>query len=97
MPRAQRGRRAAAIYKFVWHMNLKLFFVFLIVLGSIAIDIGMLNAIKKRTYLVSLAPLLPSRTRVRLFTLVLNKWWAKLVIQVLVEYQVPNFEMALSN
>ena len=30
------------------------------------------------------------------FTLVLNKWWEKLVIQVLVEYQVPNFEMAIS-
>ena len=31
-----------------------------------------------------------------IFTIVLNKWWAKLVIQVLVEYQVPNFEMAIS-
>ena len=28
------------------------------------------------------------------FTLVLNRWWAKLVIQVLVEYQVPNFEIS---
>ena len=25
-----------------------------------------------------------------------NKWWAKLVIQVLVEYQALNFEMAIS-
>ena len=58
----------------------------------------MLNAIQKPvgTYFVSLAPLLPSRTQVRFFTLVLNKWWAQLVIQVLVEYQVPNFEMAIS-
>ena len=56
----------------------------------------MLNAIKKRTYFVSLAPLLPSRTQVQFFTLVLNKWWAKLVIHVLVEYQVPNLEMAIS-
>ena len=65
-------------------------------LGSIAFEIRMFNAIKKRTYLVSFAPLLPSRTQVRFFTLVLNKWWTKLVIQVLVEYQVPNFEMAIS-
>ena len=49
-----------------------------------------------RTYFVSFAPLLPSRTRVRFFTLVLYKWWAKLVIQVLVGYQVPNFEMTIS-
>ena len=69
-------------------------------LGCIAIKIRMLNTIKKRTYFVSLAPLLSSRTHVRFFTLVLNKWWAKLVIQVLVqvlvEYQVPNFEMSIS-
>ena len=50
------------------------------VLGSIAIEIRMFNAIKKRTYFVSLAQLLPSRIQVRFFTLVLNKWWAKLVI-----------------
>ena len=65
-------------------------------LGSIAFKIRMFNAIKKRTYFVSLAPLLPSRTQLRLFTIVLNKWWAKLVTQVLVEHQVPNFEMAIS-
>ena len=41
-------------------------------LGSISFEIRMLNAIKKRTYFVSLAPLLPSRTQVRFFTLVLN-------------------------
>ena len=47
-------------------------------LGSIAIEIRMFNATKKCKYFVSLAPLLPSRTQVR------------------VEYQVPNFEMAIS-
>ena len=65
-------------------------------LGSIAIEIRMLNAIKRRTHFVSLAPLLPSRTQVRFFTLVLNKSWAKLAIQAVVEYQVLNFEMAIS-
>ena len=48
------------------------------------------------TYFVSLVPLLPSRTQVRFFTSVLNKWWARQVIQVLGEYQVLNFEMAIS-
>ena len=28
--------------------------------------------------------------------IVMGKWWAKLTIQVLVEYLVPNFEMAIS-
>ena len=28
------------------------------------------------------------------FTIEVGKWWAKLAIQVIVEYQVPNFEMA---
>ena len=66
-------------------------------LGSIAIEIRTLNAVKKRTYFVSLAPLLPSRTQVRFVcTIVLKKWLPKLVIQVLVEYQVPSFEMAIS-
>ena len=91
MPQAQMGPHAAVIYKFVYYINLIFFLVFVL-----AFEIIMLNAIKKRTHFVSLAPLLPSRTRVRFFTLVLNKWWAKLVIQVLVEYQVPNFEMAIS-
>ena len=56
----------------------------------------MFNAVKKRIYFVPLAPSLPLRTQVRFFTLVLNKWWEKLVIKVLFEYQVPNFEMAIS-
>ena len=61
--------------------------------GSIAIEIRTLNAVKKkRTYFVSPAPSLPSRAQVRFFTIVVDKWWAKLAIQVL-EYQVPNFEM----
>ena len=63
MPRAQLGPHAAAIYKFVFDI---IFFLFVVVLGSIALDIRMLNAIKKRTYFVSLAPLLPSRTQVRI-------------------------------
>ena len=70
--------------------------MFFFVLGSIAFEIRMLNAIKKHTYFVSLAPLPPSRTHVRFFTMVLNKWWAKLVIQVLVEYQEPSFETTIS-
>ena len=60
------GPHAAAIDKFVYCI----FFYF--VLGSIAFEIRMLNTIKKRTYFVSLAPLLPSRIQVRFFTLVLN-------------------------
>ena len=56
----------------------------------------MFNAIKKHTYFVSLAPLLPSGTLVRFFTSVLNKWWDKLVIYVLLGYQVSNFEMTIS-
>ena len=67
------GPHAAAIYKFVYNINLQLFLLlFVFVLGSIAFEIRMFNAIKKRTYFVSLAPLLPSRTQVRFFTLVLN-------------------------
>ena len=61
------GLSAAAIYKFVWHINLKLFLLFVFVLGSIAIEIRTLNAVKRHTYFVSLAPLLPSRTQVRFF------------------------------
>ena len=72
-----------------------IFFLVLFVLGNKAIEIRMLNAIKNEHF-VSLSPLLPSRTQVRFSTLVLYKRWAKLVIQVLVEYQVPNFEMAIS-
>ena len=64
MPLAQMGPHAAAIYKFVYYINL-IFFIFVFVLGSIAFEIIMLNAIKKRTYFVLLAPLLPSRTQVR--------------------------------
>ena len=56
----------------------------------------MINTIKRRTYFVSLAPLLPPISRVHFFALVLNKWWAILVIEVRVEYKVPNFEMAIS-
>ena len=48
-----------------------IFFLFVFVLGSKAFEIKVLNAIKKRTYFVSLAPL-SSRTQVRFFTLVLN-------------------------
>ena len=55
---------AAAIYKFVYYINKKILFVF--VLGSIAFEIRKLNAIKKRSYFVSLAPLLPSKTQVRI-------------------------------
>ena len=88
---------AAAVYKFVCHCEFEIiFFLFVLVLGSIAIEIRTLNAVKRRTYFVSLALLLPSRTQVQILTIVLNKWWAKLVIQVLVEYQVPNFEMSIS-
>ena len=65
-------------------------------LRSRAFEIRKFNAIKMGTYFVSLVPLLPSRTQVRFFTLVLNKWWTKLVIKVGVEYKVPNFEMAIS-
>ena len=44
-----------------------IFFLFVFVLGSIAAEIRTLNAVKKRTCFVSLAPLLPSRTQVRFF------------------------------
>ena len=57
---------------------------------------GKLNAVKKRTYFVSPAPSLPSIAHVRFFTIVVDKWWGKLAIQVLVDIQVPNFEMANS-
>ena len=51
------------------------------VLGSIAFEIRMLNAIKKRTYFVSFAPLGTAfENSGAIFTLVLNKRWAKLVI-----------------
>ena len=56
------GPHAAAIHKFVYYINLIVLFVF--VLGSMAFEIRMFNAIKRRTYFVSLAPLLPSRTQV---------------------------------
>ena len=83
------------------YMAYEFVFLFVLVLESIAIEIGTFNAVKKRTYFVSLAPsrtafelrLLPSRTQVRFF--MFNKWCAKLVIQVLVEYQVPNLEMVM--
>ena len=72
------------------------FFLFLFLLGSITIEIRTLKAVKKRIYFVSLAPFLSSRTQVRFFTIVLNKPWTKLVIQLIVNYQVPNPEVAIS-
>ena len=61
------GPRAAAIYKFVYYINFKLFFIISFVLGSITFEVRMFNAIKKGTYFVSPAPLLPSRTQVRFY------------------------------
>ena len=47
MPRAQIRPHAAAIYKFVYYINLKLFvLLFVFMLGSIAFEIRMFNAIK---------------------------------------------------
>ena len=55
MPRAQMGPHAPAIYKFVYYINLKLFFsLFVFVIGSRAFEIRMLHAIKK-TYIFCLA------------------------------------------
>ena len=75
-----------------------IFFLFVFVLGSIAIEVTMHNAVKKHTYAVLLVPLLPWRTQVSFFTIVLNKWWAKLVMQVLVKYEAPALKwLFLSN
>ena len=52
---------------------------------------------KKNVHILSRLPHYCLRElRCDFFTIVLNKWWANLVIQVLVAYQVPNFEMAIS-
>ena len=72
MPRAQMGPHAAAIYKFVYYINLKSFFLFVFVLGSIAFEIRMLNAIKK-TYIFCLACAITAfENSGAIFTLVLN-------------------------
>ena len=71
-------------------------FLFVFVLGSIAIEIRTSNAIKSVHILSLLRNYCLRELRCDFLTLVLDKWWAKLVIQELVEYQVPNFEMAIS-
>ena len=45
----------------------RVFLLFVVVLGSIALEIGTLYAAKKRTYFVSPAPSLPSRAQVQFF------------------------------
>ena len=87
------GLLAAAIYIFVWHMNC--FFLVVFVLGSIAIEIRMLNAVKKVHILSPCAITAFGNSGAIFFTKVLNKWWAKQVIQALLEYQVPDFKMTI--
>ena len=90
------GLRVEAIYKFVWHMNLKLFFICFCA-RRIAIEIRTFNAVKNVHVFSPLRHYCLRELRCDLLQyVVLNKWKAKLVIQVLVEYQVPNFEMDIS-
>ena len=72
-----------------------MFFLFVFVLGCIAFEIRMFNAIKK-AYIFCLACAITAFENSGVIIYIsVEQWWTKLVIQVLVEYQVPNFEMAI--
>ena len=64
-------------------------------LGSITIEIRTLNAVKKRTYFVWPAPLLPVNSGTIFFNSVEQVVSKTIVIKVFVEYQVPNFEISI--
>ena len=64
-------------------------------LGSIALEIGTLNAVKTHIFCLACA-ITAFESSGAIFYTVVGKWWAKLAIQVLVEYQVPSLEIAIS-
>ena len=90
------GLHAAAIYKFIYYINLQLFFLICVCAqkyGNYKWNVQC----NKKAYIFCLACAITAfENSDTIFYISVEQWWAKLVIQVLVEYQVPNFEMDIS-
>ena len=90
--------RAVTVYNFFF-MVYKLIIICIMYFSARKYGIGNWNAqCSKKAYIFCLACATTAHesTGAIFFTIVVGKWWAKLAIKVLVEYQVPHFEMANS-